>query len=121
MRVVADSVGRITKEASPQFRMVTVAHNDEIVAAVFREIDDNFGSVTGAAFAGDGDAELLSQFLDFTFALFEIVLGSFRLAFGFTGQIGVPGQRLTHPDGGQLRFAFTSEGGSTFERGAPTF
>ena len=121
MRVVADAVGGIAEEASPQFRMVAVAHDDEIIIALFGEVDDNFGTVTGTAFAGDGDAELFCQLLDFAFALRKVVLRGFRLAFRLTRQIGVPGQRLPHPDGSQLRFAFTGQRGGAFERSASTF
>ncbi len=101
--------------------MVAVAHDDEVVAAVFGEGHDDFGGVTGTAFAGDGDAKSFCQLFDFAFALREIIGGGFGFALGFAGQVGVLGQGLAHPERRQLSVVMFGGDGGAFERGLSAF
>ena len=101
--------------------MVAVADDDQIIAAFVGEFHDGFGGVTGAAFAGDFNAVPFCHFRDFLFSLLEIIGGGFGFALGFAGQIRVAGQRLPHPDGGQLGMVVFGGDGGAFQCGLSAF
>ena len=101
--------------------MVAVAHDDEVVAPILGEVHDDFGGMTGAAFAGDSDAKSFCQLPDFALAFLEIIGGGFGFALGFAGQVGVLGQGLAHPERGQLSVVMFGGDSGAFERGTPAF
>ena len=119
--MVADAVGSVAEQAAPQLGMIAVAHDDEVIAPILGEVHDDFGGVTGAAFAVNGDAKSFCQLADFAFAFLEIIGGGFIFALGFAGQVGVLGQRLAHPERRQLSVVIFGGNGGAFERGLSAF
>ncbi len=101
--------------------MVAVADDNQILAAVFGQVHDDFGGVSGAAFAGDVQAVPLRRFRHFLFAFREIIGGGVVFSSGFAGQIRMARQRLPYPQGSPLGVTVFGGNGGAFQRGLAAF
>ena len=92
MGVVTDAVGGVAQQPAPQFRVVAVANDNQVVGAFSRNFYDLLGGMTAAGFAGDAQAVLRGHFLHFPLPLLEVFVRCFGLALGLAGQVRVAWQ-----------------------------
>ena len=97
LRVVRDPVGRVAEQATPEFRMVAVADDDEAIAALLRHLEDILGGVALPGLAGARQAVLGGDRGDFLLPFLEILGRRLGFTFRFAGQVRVARQRFAHP------------------------
>ena len=117
----ADAVGGVAEQPAPQFRMVAVANDNQVVAAFLGEVDDDFGGVAGAAFAGDFNALLFRQFRHFAVCAPRNNRRRLRLRLRIRRANRRVRQRLPHPERRQLGVVMFGGDGGAFKRGLSAF
>jgi len=114
MGVVADAVGGVAEQPAPHFRIVAVAHYNQVAAGFAGQFDNGLGRMSAAGFARDVQIEFCGQLLDFLLALFKVIIRRLVFLLELARQIRVAWQRFAHPEGRDLRVSFFGEhGGAT--------
>ena len=85
MRLVADAIGGVAKQPSPQTGMVAVPDDNQIKTVFTGETDNRLGRMTGTAFTFDFHFVLGGKFLDFPLPRFEIFLRGLGFFLEFAG------------------------------------